>query len=155
MRNCKSLFKQILPWERTKNLPRTTTFGWWSFYRGVLSGDHLSQTTTFEWSQEWSFYTGLTVFLVNGTHSIFTLSVNALKTIDWCFATCFFLRIFFLHKNFLLFNRYIIKYFFKENIWQNDNRRIFLWKVYLVSPELLTQWVFESFRKYITWKVVC
>ena len=43
----------------------------------VLSGDHLFKTTTFEWSDEWSSYTGLTVFLVNSTHNIFTLAENA------------------------------------------------------------------------------
>ena len=31
------------------------------FYKGVLYDDHLSKTTTFEWSQEWLGYTGLTV----------------------------------------------------------------------------------------------
>ena len=25
------IFIQAKPWEKTKNLPRTTTFGWWSF----------------------------------------------------------------------------------------------------------------------------
>ena len=30
-------------------------------YRGVLYDDCLPKTTTFEWSQEWSSYTGLTV----------------------------------------------------------------------------------------------
>ena len=46
---------------KTKNLSRTTRFGLWSFYEGVLLDDHLSKMTTFEWSQDWSFYTGLTV----------------------------------------------------------------------------------------------
>ena len=36
MRNCKYLFKQILPWEKPKNLPRTTTFGCGRFIEGVL-----------------------------------------------------------------------------------------------------------------------
>ena len=79
MRNFKSLFEKTLPWEKTKNLPRKTTFGQWWFY--ILLEDHLSKTTTFEWSEEWSSYTGLTGFLVNSTHNIFTLSENAFKTI--------------------------------------------------------------------------
>ena len=55
------------------------------------------ETTTFEWSQEWSSHTGVTIFLVNSTHNIFTLSQNAFETINSCFATCFF-RIIVLHK---------------------------------------------------------
>ena len=35
--------------------------GLWSFYKGVLSDDNLPKTTTFEWFQKWSSYTGLTV----------------------------------------------------------------------------------------------
>ena len=58
------------------------------------------------------------------------------KTINSCFATYFFLRIIFLHKEFLLFNIYIMKCFFGENIWQNDNKKMFLSKIFLVSPEL-------------------
>ena len=42
---------------------------YFSFLR-VLKDDHLSKTTTFEWSQEWSPHTGLTVFLVNSTHNV-------------------------------------------------------------------------------------
>ena len=34
----------------------------WLFYKSVLQDDHLSKTTTFEWSQEWLSYTGLTVY---------------------------------------------------------------------------------------------
>ena len=48
------------------------------------------KTTTFEWFQERSSYTGLTAFLVKSTHNIFTLSGNAFKTFNSCFATCFF-----------------------------------------------------------------
>ena len=67
---------------------------------------------------------------VNSTYNIFTLSKNSFKTINSCFATCFFLRIIFLHK------KYIMKWFFKENIWRDDNKKMFLWKLFLVSPEL-------------------
>ena len=42
---------------------------YFSFLR-VLKDDHLSKTTTFEWSQGWSPHTGLTVFLVNSTHNV-------------------------------------------------------------------------------------
>ena len=67
-RNYKSLCQQIFIVYKTftvaiktKNLPRTTRFGLWSFYKGVLYNNHLLKTTTFEWSQEWSPYTGLIV----------------------------------------------------------------------------------------------
>ena len=46
---------------KTKNLPRRTTFALWLFYKDVLQDVHLSKATTFEWCQEWSSYTGLTV----------------------------------------------------------------------------------------------
>ena len=42
-------------------LPRMYRLGLWSFYKGVLSDDNLPKTTTFEWFQKWSSYTGLTV----------------------------------------------------------------------------------------------
>ena len=68
MQKCKSLFQQIfIVYKRftvgikTKNLPITTRFGLWSFYKGVLQDKHLPKTTVFEESQEWSSYTGLTV----------------------------------------------------------------------------------------------
>ena len=48
---------------KTENLPRKTRFSLWLFYNGVLSDDHLSKATTFEWSQKWLSYTGLTVIV--------------------------------------------------------------------------------------------
>ena len=44
---------------KTKNLPRMTRSGLLSFYKD----NHLSETTTSEWSLEWSSYTRLTVTL--------------------------------------------------------------------------------------------
>ena len=44
---------------KTKNLSRMTRLCLWSFYKGVLKDDPFSKLTTLEWSQEWSFYTGL------------------------------------------------------------------------------------------------
>ena len=38
-----------------------TRFCFLSFCKGVLEDEHLSKTTSFEWSQEWSSYTGLSV----------------------------------------------------------------------------------------------
>ena len=35
----------------------------------------------------------------------------------------------------LLFNRCIMKCFFKESIWRNDIKKMLLWKVFLSSPE--------------------
>ena len=46
---------------KTKNLSRTTRFCLCLFYKGVLYDNHLSKSTTFEWSHEWSSYTSLTV----------------------------------------------------------------------------------------------
>ena len=48
---------------KTENLPGKTRFSVWLFYNGVLSDDHLSKATTFEWSQKWLSYTGLTVIV--------------------------------------------------------------------------------------------
>ena len=68
MQNCKSLFQQIIivyktftVGIKTENLPRTTRFGWWLFYKGVLEDNHLFKTTTFDESQEWLSNTDLTV----------------------------------------------------------------------------------------------
>ena len=65
-----SLFQQIFIFYKTftvgikVNRFRTTRFCLWLFYKGVLQDDHLSKTTTFEWSQEWSSSTGLIVSVI-------------------------------------------------------------------------------------------
>ena len=56
---CYNTFKMGI---KTKNLPRTTRIGFWSFYKGLLLDDHWSKKTAFEWSQVWSSYADLTVF---------------------------------------------------------------------------------------------
>ena len=45
--------------KKTKHLSRTTIFAKWLFY--VFYNDHLPKMISFEWSQEWLSYTGLTV----------------------------------------------------------------------------------------------
>ena len=50
------------PLKKNWNLAKTTKFGKWSLDTGFLQDGHLSKTTTFECSQEWSSYTGLTVY---------------------------------------------------------------------------------------------
>ena len=54
--------------EKAKNLARTTTPAKWQFYKGVLWDEHLPNTTTFERSQEWLSYTGLTAFKSTFNH---------------------------------------------------------------------------------------
>ena len=89
MHNCKSLFKQILPVGKN--------------YKSAKK-DHILLVVVLQRCfmvprvVVWLSYTGWTEFLVNSTHYIFTLSENAFKTINLCFATYFFLGIFFLHK---------------------------------------------------------
>ena len=56
---------------KTQNLPKMTRFCLWSFYKGVLWDDHLSKMTTCDWSQEWSSYTGLAVYINMNTLVIF------------------------------------------------------------------------------------
>ena len=53
------VYKTFTMGMKTKNLPRTTIFCLWSFYKD----DHVSKKTTFEWFQEWLSYTGLTVLV--------------------------------------------------------------------------------------------
>ena len=49
--NCKSLFKQILPWCFIRRPP--------------------AKTTTFKWSQEWSSYAGSTVIQISAVHNFY------------------------------------------------------------------------------------
>ena len=51
MCNCKSLFKQILPQEKTKNLPKMTTSFLTDRFIKVLYKTTLPKTATFEWHQ--------------------------------------------------------------------------------------------------------
>ena len=71
--NCKSLFQKIFivckrftVGLKTKNLSRTTRFCLWWFYKGVLGFYKMTTCSRWplEWSQEWSSYTGMTVFLL-------------------------------------------------------------------------------------------
>ena len=78
--------------KKTKNVPRASTFGLWSFYRSVF------KATTFEWSEEWSSYTGLTVFLVNSTPQYLHSFGKCIWNYYLVFRHLFFLRIIFLHK---------------------------------------------------------
>ena len=68
---------------KTKNLPRTTRFGLWLFYKGVLQDDQLSQMTTFAWSQTWSSYTRLTAFPKNFNFMVqFNLTLRLFKVLS-------------------------------------------------------------------------
>ena len=78
-------------------------------------------------------YADLTVFLVSITCNIFTLSESAFKTIKWCFATCFSLRIIFLDK---LFNRCIMKCFLKETYGETITWNFFYEKFFLFRPSV-------------------
>ena len=66
--NGKSLFQQIFivckrftVGIKTKNLPKTTRFCLWLFYKDVLWDNHLSMTTTFESIRIWFSNSDLTV----------------------------------------------------------------------------------------------
>ena len=93
---------------KTENLPRKTRFSLWLFYNGVLSDDHLSKATTFEWSQKWLSYTGLTVIVFA-------------KNTSWAFDRTQNMCLYYKHR----FYFFIKKKFFIKKFWLWDRLRIY------------------------------